>query len=64
MGRDKAGQKEKSDARFSENGGRSFNDYGIRPHVLQASIPAIASMTHANSLSPNDFTRSFIVNLL
>lgn len=54
----------KSQMQDSEKTGAALHAYGISPHVLQASIPAIASMAHANSLSPNDFTRSFIVNLL
>lgn len=64
MGRDKSGQKKRSEAGCGENRGGHLKAYGTSPHVLHASIPAIASMTHASSLSPNDFTRSFIVNLL
>jgi hypothetical protein len=55
-------------SRQSDTGGEpkmgGGSTYGISPQVLHASIPAMASMTHANSLSPNDFTRSFIVSLL
>lgn len=37
-------------------------DYGTRPHVLQSSTPATASMIQANSRSPTDFTSSFMAS--
>ena len=61
---DKSEQQEKSDRGFRREGRGRLSYYDTSPHVLQSRTPAIASMTQANSRSPNDFTMSFIVNLL
>lgn len=38
--------------------------YETSPHMPQTITPTIASMIHANSLSPTDFARFFIARLL